>query len=31
MEFWKEKHWDDVNWVFTFKKYSQFENFENWN
>ncbi len=25
MEFWWEKNWDDVNWLLTLKKHSQFE------
>jgi hypothetical protein len=28
-EFWWEKNWDDVNWLSTFKKLSQFESCEN--
>jgi hypothetical protein len=27
-EFWWEKNWDDVNWLSTLKKHSQFESCE---
>jgi hypothetical protein len=29
-EFWWEKNWDDINWLSTLKKHSQFKSCEIW-